>query len=126
MDKIMSFKGRTRRIILRMIDVLTYVIISFIYYGVDYFFLDNKLGHAGAYAINALILLAVISLFRVIFKTYTNVWRFTSTEAYFSLVLSDLTGGFVAWGNTVADLFFWSERDCVNFGRRSVEIYVLD
>ena len=97
MDKIMSFKGRTRRIILRMIDVLTYVIISFIYYGVDYFFLDNKLGHAGAYAINALILLAVISLFRVIFKTYTNVWRFTSTEAYFSLVLSDLTGGFVAW-----------------------------
>ncbi len=36
------------------------------------------------------------------------------------------TGGFVAWGNTVADLFFWSESDCVQFGRRSVEIYVLD
>lgn len=36
------------------------------------------------------------------------------------------TGGFVAWGNTVADLFFWSESDCRTFGRRSVEIYVLD
>lgn len=36
------------------------------------------------------------------------------------------TGGFVAWGNTVADLFFWSESDCVQFGRRSIEIYVLD
>lgn len=36
------------------------------------------------------------------------------------------TGGFVAWGNTVADLFFWSESDCRSFGRRSVEIYVLD
>ena len=36
------------------------------------------------------------------------------------------TGGFVAWGNTVADLYMWSYSDCVNFGRRSVEIYVLD
>ena len=36
------------------------------------------------------------------------------------------TGGFVSWGNTLADLFFWSESDCVSFGRRSIEIYVLD
>ena len=36
------------------------------------------------------------------------------------------TGGFVAWGNTVADLYLWSYSDCVNFGRRSIEIYVLD
>lgn len=36
------------------------------------------------------------------------------------------TGGFVSWGNTVADLYFWSNSDCVNFGRRSIEIYVLD
>ncbi len=35
------------------------------------------------------------------------------------------TGGFVAWGNTVADLFFWSESACRSFGRRSIEIYVL-
>ena len=35
------------------------------------------------------------------------------------------TGGFVAWGNTVADLFFWSESACRSFGRRAVEIYVL-
>ncbi len=36
------------------------------------------------------------------------------------------TGGFVSWGNTVADLYMSSYSDCVNFGRRSVEIYVLD
>ncbi len=36
------------------------------------------------------------------------------------------TGGFVSWGNTIADLFFWSESDCRQFGRRSIEIYVLD
>lgn len=36
------------------------------------------------------------------------------------------TGGFVSWGNTVADLFFWSNSDCRQFGRRNIEIYVLD
>lgn len=36
------------------------------------------------------------------------------------------TGGFVSWGNTIADLFFWSESTCRQFGRRSIEIYVLD
>lgn len=36
------------------------------------------------------------------------------------------TGGFVKWGNTVADLFFWSESACNQFGRRGIEIYVLD
>lgn len=37
------------------------------------------------------------------------------------------TGGF-AWNGsgTVVDLFMWSEKDCVNFGRRNVEIYILD
>lgn len=36
------------------------------------------------------------------------------------------TGGFVSWGNTLADLYMRSERDCINFGRRTIEIYVLD
>ena len=36
------------------------------------------------------------------------------------------TGGFVSWGNTLADLYMSSERDCINFGRRTIEIYILD
>ncbi len=112
MDKIMSLKGYSRRIILSFIDILTYVIISFIYLGVDYLFLDNKINDIGAYALNSLILLAVICLFRVVFKAYTNVWRFTSTGAYLGLVISDITGGVVAWvvvylaiDNTVTSYF---------------------
>lgn len=36
------------------------------------------------------------------------------------------TGGF-AWNGsgTIVDLFMWSESSCVNFGRRSVDIYIL-
>ena len=35
------------------------------------------------------------------------------------------TGGFTSWGNTIADLYMYSYTDAVNFGRRSVEIYIL-
>ncbi|MDD4699744.1 MAG: 3D domain-containing protein [Oscillospiraceae bacterium] len=37
------------------------------------------------------------------------------------------TGGFVNYNNnTVADLFFNTRSECINFGRRQVEIYVLN
>ncbi len=35
------------------------------------------------------------------------------------------TGGFTAWGNTIADLYMYSYSDCVNFGRRNIDIYIL-
>ncbi len=35
------------------------------------------------------------------------------------------TGGFTSWGNTIADLYMYSYADCVNFGRRNIEIYIL-
>ncbi len=35
------------------------------------------------------------------------------------------TGGFTAWGNTIADLYMYSYEDAVNFGRRNIEIYIL-
>jgi len=35
------------------------------------------------------------------------------------------TGGFTAWGNTIADLYMYSYSDCVRFGRRNIEIYIL-
>ena len=36
------------------------------------------------------------------------------------------TGGFIYTSDTVVDLYFYSSSDCYNFGRRNVEIYVLD
>ena len=35
------------------------------------------------------------------------------------------TGGFTSWGNTIADLYMYSYSDCVSFGRRGIEIYIL-
>ncbi len=36
------------------------------------------------------------------------------------------TGGFVYNSNTIADLYFDTYEECVQFGRRNIEIYVLD
>lgn len=36
------------------------------------------------------------------------------------------TGGFIHTSSTVVDLYFGSYNDCVKFGRRSVEIYVIE
>lgn len=36
------------------------------------------------------------------------------------------TGGFVRNGRTIADLYFNTENECIAFGRRNVEIYILD
>lgn len=36
------------------------------------------------------------------------------------------TGGFARKGTAVADLFMWSEADCWQFGRRNVDIYILN
>lgn len=40
-------------------------------------------------------------------------------------VASD-TGGFAKRGSAIADLYFHSYNECVQFGRRSVEIYILE
>jgi len=36
------------------------------------------------------------------------------------------TGGFTAWGNTIADLYVHTYSEAINFGRRNIEIYILD
>lgn len=36
------------------------------------------------------------------------------------------TGGFASGSKTIADLFFDTKSECINFGRRSIEIYVLE
>ena len=97
MKGLMALKGHTRRIVLAGIDILAYVLICLAYLGIDYLFLGEAITHVGRYVINSLILLVVISAFRVIFRAYTNIWRYTNTSAYLNLVISDIVGGIVAW-----------------------------
>ncbi|MBQ8393008.1 MAG: polysaccharide biosynthesis protein [Clostridia bacterium] len=99
MKGIMSLKGHTRRVVLAGIDVLCYAILCAIYLGIDFLFLEDTINkqEVGVYFINALILLVITSAFRIIFRAYTNIWRYTNTSAYLNLVVSDIVGGIVAW-----------------------------
>ena len=36
------------------------------------------------------------------------------------------TGGALRSGRVLVDLFYNTERECVNFGRRQVKVYILD
>ena len=97
MKGIMAIKGHGRRFVLAGIDILTYIIITAIYLGIDYLFLNDAIGNVGEYIINSLILLACISISRVIFRIYINVWRYTNTVAFMNMVISDVAGGVAAW-----------------------------
>ncbi len=97
MKGIMAIKGHARRVVLAAFDILTYIIITALYLGIDYLFLNDAITHVGDYVINAVVLLVLISAFRTIFRAYTNVWRYTNTGAYLNLVISDITGAVVAW-----------------------------
>ncbi len=75
MKGIMALKGHARRFVLAGFDILVYVIICMAYLGIDYLFLGEAITHVGRYFIDSLILLVLISAFRVIFRGYTNIWR---------------------------------------------------
>jgi len=110
MKGIMSLKGHSRRVVLALFDVLAYVLICLAYLGIDYLFLGEAISHVGRYVINSLILLVFISAFRVIFRAYTNIWRYTNTSAYLNLVISDIVGGIVAW----IIVYFSIDKDVTN------------
>jgi uncharacterized protein YabE (DUF348 family)/3D (Asp-Asp-Asp) domain-containing protein len=51
--------------------------------------------------------------------------RSTDGRYIYGYASAEDTGGFTKWGTRIADLYFNSYSECVRFGVRSVEIYVL-
>ncbi len=52
--------------------------------------------------------------------------RSTDGNYVYGYAIAADTGGFIHFTDRVVDLFFYNESDCVNFGVRNVEIYILD
>lgn len=50
--------------------------------------------------------------------------RTTDGKWIYGYAVAADTGGFTAWGNTIADLYMDSYSQAVNFGRRNIEIYM--
>lgn len=100
-EKGMSFLqhlgGKQRKIILALFDLLCFMAVDTLFY-----VLANNLEHSipvheiEIYLLNTLFLGVGIFGFRMLFGVYRTVWRYTSTKAYFSMVLADFCGGIIA------------------------------
>ncbi len=96
--------SKLRRPILFAIDIGLMLALNILYYcstkfldGSPYYSLNN-------FIINTCILSISVMVSRILFRVYSNVWRYTSTKSYFYLIFSDF------WGSAFAILVsraFW-------------------
>ncbi len=91
-----------KNILLASFDVCCFCAVAVLSYILSYFSSSSGISVHGEealrlYAINSGILLVLTFAFRVVLGVYSTVWRYTSTQAYFRLVLSDIFGGVTAF-----------------------------
>ena len=83
-----------RRFVLMMIDLACFVAMDVFYYLVA-LRAGNSMPvyRSSTFLINSLLHLALLFVFRALFGTYHNVWRYSNTRAYFNLVFADACAG---------------------------------
>ena len=93
----LSFSGSVRKAVLALFDVLCFFAVNTFYFflsaGVEF---GAPVGDLPIFWTNTALLLAGIMCMRLILNVYRTVWRYTSTKAYFSMVLADFFGGIIA------------------------------
>lgn len=94
-------KGKKRRAVLVAFDMLCFVFIDAAYYVMSLFLKHSMpLDDFEAFILNSSVLFASMFFFRFLFSAYRTVWRYTSTKAYFMLVMSDFFGSLLAFAVT--------------------------
>ncbi len=89
-------RGKARHFILIFFDILCFAAINAAYYFSTKVFENTPDYPSDVFLYNSIILFALIFAVRFAFRVYSNVWRYTSTRAYFNLVLADMCGGVIA------------------------------
>lgn len=97
MIKRMMSSSRLRKVVLALFDIVCFAAVDLLFYimatGMDYSIPVHDLS---AFLINSALMLVMIFGMRLILGVYRTVWRYTSTKAYFSMVLADCIGGIAA------------------------------
>ena len=89
-------RGKARHFILIFFDILCFAMLNAAYFVSTMVFANTPGYPSDLYLYNSIILFVCIFVSRFAFRVYANVWRYTSTRAYFNLVLADMCGGVVA------------------------------
>lgn len=87
---------KSRKILLFLFDILCFLFVNALYVlGV---IVDGTLAlnDLPKFFTNFVILLVLVFSFRLVFKFYRNVWRYTYTKAYLSAIVSDALAGVIA------------------------------
>ncbi len=84
------FAGKFRKSILFLFDCYIFCVVACAYYILIN--LVNNTSNAWLIFANAGIILAGVSIARLVFGVYSSVWRYTRTLSYLKLVLADVTG----------------------------------
>ncbi len=100
-------RGKGRRAVLILFDVFCLALVNVIYFLSTMVFENTPDYPDDIYFWNSLILLLAMLAARFIFRVYSNIWRYTSTKAYFNLVLADMCGGIVAIILSRACFIYW-------------------
>ncbi len=94
-----AIRGNYRKYILLLFDCLCFVIVNGVYYILS---VNGNQSNSAAvsdlavFAKNSAIMLVTVLIFRMLFRIYRMVWRYTSTRSYFNLILADALGGIAA------------------------------
>ena len=87
-------QGSFRKIVLAFFDLTCFFLVNTFYFvlsaGVEF---GAPVDEIDIFMTNTLLMLGGIVFFRLLLKVYRTVWRYTSTKAYFSMVLADFFGG---------------------------------
>ncbi len=78
-----------RKFVLLLFDLGCFVLISAAYYIICLFTENPVVNDTVKFVACSCILAVITSLVRLLFGTYSNVWRYTSTSAYLNIVIAD-------------------------------------
>ena len=92
-------RGNYRKYILLLFDCVCFCIVDAVYYILSVN--GNQSSSAAVsdpvvFIKNSAIMLLTVLVFRMLFRIYRMVWRYTSTRSYFNLILADALGGIAA------------------------------
>ena len=87
------FESKFRRVILVLFDAFCLAFVDFIYFlfAAQAAF-STPVDDVKKYIYNSLLLFVCVFFFRFLLRVYNNVWRYTNTGAYFSMVIADAMG----------------------------------
>lgn len=97
-DRWSFFEGKSRKVILVLFDMFCFVFADIVYFllckEVSF---STPVGNVSKYICNSAVLFVCLFLFRFLFRTYSNIWRYPNTDAYFKMIVSDGFGALLSF-----------------------------